>query len=181
MTPRAGRLRGPRPAARGGGRGSGPVASPERPYPWRFDAARYPSSYLSVPWDEAKVQAAVLDHLTARGVVAFPVDAGVKAVRAVMRVAGKHTLPAVGRKGVSDLVGAQPPVGRAIFIEVKRPAWLQFHPGGVGFKTLRYATQPTDEQLRFLDDMWRCGATCGVTWGHFDLDWILKPWPLDGV
>lgn len=105
-------------------------------YPFRhaFDATRYPPAYLRLGIREEHVQAATLAALRGRGALVFPVDSGAKLLRGravgALRRAGVGQPEAVlygatgaGFHGLADLVGILPG-GRALFVEVKAPAWL---------------------------------------------------------
>ncbi len=158
-----------------------------RPYLWEFDASRYPRAFLFGQVSEEKVQDLIRTSLPLLGVTPQWVDSGGAAMRgkawsAVMRLLAGFGLrgPAAESKaraflkeiggvsaadvGRSDLSGVLAPAGRAWFLEVKQPAWLNPKTGGI----VRSAGKPTPEQLAFLDARHREGAIVGVVWSLQD-------------
>lgn len=125
----------------------------------------------------------VVSQLRQLGAVAFVVDAGAQALRgrafaALARQgldarAVLHGQTGAGSKGLSDVVGVAPD-GRAIFVEVKAPAW--YEPGVRQLRLRRCAGQPSEAQLAFLLAVWRSGAVAGVAWSPRDL---LRIWPVN--
>lgn len=156
------------------------------PFPHTWDRARYPQAWLCTRPSEASVQQQILAQLARVGIRAFPTDAGAKPLRG--RAIGALTRSGVdkataarslkGRTGTSedvpDLVGTLPG-GRSLYLEVKQPAWLQWHPHRGTATQLRAAGAPTPGQLRFLLDMHDQGALVGVVWSTDDVAALLTP------
>lgn len=152
-------------------------------FPHEFDASRYATAYLRTGISEAQVQVATLAALRARRALVFPIDAGARLLRGravgALRRAGarqpeRHLvgLTGAGVAGLADLVGILPG-GRALFVEVKAPAWLAPSPSTGRLIQKRAAGEPSEAQLRFLADARRWGAAVGVVWSARDLDTIL--------
>jgi hypothetical protein len=122
------------------------------------------------------VQQAILAVLPYLGVFAFPIDAGAKALRGrafgALRAANLGTSALAGRtgaaeKGVSDIIGVRKD-GRAVFIEVKKPALLDIYG-----KVLEPPGKPSKAQLDFLLTGHLHNAIVGVAWSTSDVDFIL--------
>lgn len=149
-----------------------------RPLVLEWDAARYQPNYLRLPGTEAQLQQSIIDILTARGVTIWAADAGAKQLRgraiAQLKKAGvaKPDRLLRGKTGVkagmSDLPGVLNPSGRAIYIEVKKPAFL-----GVRGQVLSAAGVPTDDERAFLLAVHAAGAAAGVAWSVRDALWIV--------
>lgn len=112
---------------------------------------------------EAQIQRSILDLLTARGILAWTVDAGGRALRR-----GQDPHGSVAPRGLPDLQGVLPG-GRALFIEVKRPEWLttsalQWKPAG----------EVSQDQARWLQALAASGAVVGVAWSVEDAEEILE-------
>lgn len=156
-----------------------------RSYPFvhAFESARYPPGYLRLGVSEAQVQTAVIAALQVRRALVFPVDAGARmlrgrAVGALRRAGARHPeallagRTGAGVRGLADLIGILPG-GRALFVEVKAPAWMVGSPATGRLVQKRAAGAPTDEQLAFLAHVHRQGGVAGVVWSARDLDAIL--------
>jgi hypothetical protein len=154
------------------------------PFPWQWDRSRYPMAWLCSRPTEASVQTQILAHLARWFVRAFPVDAGAKAIRGRARgVLGRADRPdlaaavlrgrtGAAQEGVSDIVGTLPG-GRSLYLEVKQPEWLEWHPERGVATQVRSAGRPTPAQLRFLADMYRQNALVAVVWSTGDVDELL--------
>ena len=153
--------------------------NPGKDYPFQhlFDRKRYSERMMMLRPSEDDVQAAILSALAAMGIPAMAVDAGAKKLRGraygALKRGGLSTAilkgqTGAGMAGMVDIIGCIPKSGRALFIEVKAPAWLD----GNG-KVARSAGKPTDQQLEFLATMHRAGAVVGVAWALDDLKAIL--------
>jgi hypothetical protein len=152
------------------------------PFQATFERARYAAAYLLEGPTEAVVQARVLQALAARRILAWPVDAGAARLRGraalALRWAGVdpkalHGTSSGGIAGLADVVGILPG-GRALFVEVKRPACYRTSPK-TGRLILRHAAgEATDAQLLFLERAHRQGAVAGLTWGPTDLAPLLE-------
>jgi len=154
--------------------------APIYPFPYLWDPTRYAEPYLMAGVTEADVQGSILEVLRVLGIPALAVDAGAKKLRGrafgALRRAGASTLALKGQtgagcSGLSDIIGCIPG-GRALFLEVKAPAW--FTRGKRGLITKRAAGKPSPQQLAFLSTMHRAGAVVGVAWSSADLALIFK-------
>lgn len=150
------------------------------PFVHEFVASRYPPGYLRSGISEAQVQDAAIAALRARKALVYPVDAGAKVLRGravgALRARGVRNPEAMlagrtgaGVAGLADLIGVLPG-GRALFVEVKAPAWLAPSPKTGRLIQKRAAGEPTDAQLSFLEEAWYRGAVAGVVWSALDLD-----------
>ena len=152
------------------------VSAVVRPYPWRWDRARYPRLYLLQGPDEEPVHQAILEALRAVGCVVWTTDAGGKRLRAALiaalyrlRVPARLIAPIAAAlvnclpKGHPDIAGFTLH-GRALFIEVKAPERLD-HKTNLQD---RPAGRPDKDQLAFLDRAARAGCICGVAWSAQD-------------
>ncbi len=156
------------------------------PFPHTWDRARYPLPWLCTRPSEAAVQAQILGQLARLGIRAFPTDAGAKPLRGraisamtrggLSRADAAHALK--GRtgttEGVSDLIGTLPG-GRSLYVEVKQPEWLEWHPQRGVATQYRSAGTPTPDQLRFLHEMHDQGALVAVAWSTDDVARLLAP------
>ena len=143
------------------------------PFPWKFDASRYPEIYLASQVSEAQVQRDILDLLHFYGVDAVPIDAGGRRQRGRMIAAAKSagvSLSGAGlsggeiQPGFADLEATLAPLGRSLYIEVKAPAWR------AGGSLIRPAGKPSPEQLVFLLEKHRRGAAVMVAWSSGDVE-----------
>lgn len=161
-----------------------PVKRILREYPFlhRWDATRYPESYLRKGLPEDEVQDLVIGYLRCRFLAEVTViDSGDRRLRGraakLLQEAGGDPHDLVGRggtmeRGVVDLAVTFRN-GRAGWFEVKRPEYLvpsekterlvQGHPAG----------EPTVEQLDFLERQHRKNAIVGVLWGTVDVDAVV--------
>lgn len=146
------------------------------PFPWRFDRSRYSELYLMSQVTEAQVQNAVLQLLHVYRIDAAPIDAGGRRQRGRMMGAARAAgvdLGGVqnvktGREipaGFADVEATLAPGGRALYIEVKAPAWID--PSG---KIIRAAGSPSPDQLRFLLSKQQRGALVMVAWSAPDVE-----------
>ncbi len=139
-----------------------------------FDRSRYPEAYLRLGFLEARVQLLVLARLRQLGCRAFVVDSGAarlrgRAARAGLFLGGTAT----GMEpGISD-VHATAPGGRAVYVEVKAPAWLVPSKATGRLVQRRAAGEPTEEQIAFIERHLRAGAAAGFAWAASDVDGIL--------
>lgn len=146
------------------------------PFPWKFEGFRYSDLYLMRQVTEAQVQSDVLALLSAFDVDAVPIDAGGRRQRGRMMGAAKaagielagvqnvktgRAIPA----GFSDLEATLAPNGRSLYIEVKAPAWLDANK-----KIIRRAGTATKDQLDFLLEKHRRGASVLVAWSSRDVE-----------
>jgi hypothetical protein len=149
------------------------------PFPWRFEGYRYPDLYLLSQVDEARVQADIVEMLHAYHVDAVPIDAGGRRQRGRMMAAARSAGIALGGiqnvktgaaipAGFADLEATLAPTGRALYIEVKAPAWLDAQK-----KIIRRAGQPSPEQIEFLLAKHHRGALCMVAWSSADVEQYL--------
>lgn len=147
------------------------------PFPWKFERSRYSEMYLKHCITETLVQKQIIDVLFAYRVDVVAIDAGGRRQRGRMMAAAKAagiSLAGVQNvktgaaipSGFSDLEATLAPGGRALYIEVKAPAWLQID----GNKIIRPAGKPSTEQLDFLLSKHSRGALVMVAWGPQDLD-----------
>jgi hypothetical protein len=149
---------------------------PSIPFPWRFDADRYTDLYLMRRVSEDQVQDDVLHLLHTYRVDAVPIDAGGRRQRgriagaardAGIDLAGVQNVK-VGRAipaGFADLEGTLAPHGRALYIEVKAPLWMDGNK-----KIVRAAGVPTAVQLDFLLSKHSRGAFVMVAWSSQDVE-----------
>jgi hypothetical protein len=152
----------------------------DRAYLCRFDSSRYPRAYLYGRVSEKQVQSDIIQMLALRfRLTAYSIDSGGQGMRgAVYRsiirsgVSVSLARAIVGNLdgippapvGHPDLVTSLAPSGRAIYIEVKRPAGIL--PDG---KIIQQAGSPSPEQLSFLDKKYREGCIVGVAWSANDV------------
>lgn len=150
------------------------------PFLHAWDPSRYAEGYLRSGILEEEVQLQVLAQLRQLGCIAFPIDVGSKNLRGkaygALAAAGRQDLyfrlagnTGAGMKGISDVIGVSP-TGRAIFIEVKKPALYvpEGKEGRLIVKDGGEAGTPTDDQLLFLANVHRSGAIAGVVWSSLD-------------
>jgi hypothetical protein len=156
------------------------LLSPDRTYLHEWDEARYRRAFLFGQVAEEKVQEDIRSAFGyLRDVSIDWVDVGGAAIRGkfygamrrcgIPEVVAKKVLSllggvSAGDKGRSDLSGVLGPSGRAFFIEVKAPAWINPKTGG----QLRPAGVPSPEQLAYLDGKAKLGALVGVAWSVED-------------
>jgi hypothetical protein len=149
------------------------------PFPWKFERARYPDLYLMQRVTEAEVQRNVLALLHSYSVDAIAIDAGGRRARGRMMAAAKSSgisLSGVAHAktgggipaGFADLEATLAPGGRALYIEIKAPAWLD----GDG-RIVRAAGQASAEQIEFLFSKFARGAFALVAWSPTDVEHFL--------
>jgi len=149
------------------------------PFPFRFDSARYSDLYLMSQLTEALVQSQILELLRVYRVDAVPIDAGGRRQRGRMMAAAKAagvSLSGVQSaktgsaipSGFSDIEATLAPHGRAVYIEVKAPAWIDSRK-----RIVREAGKPSAEQLDFLLQKYQRGALVMVAWSSIDVEGFL--------
>lgn len=154
------------------------------PFPWKFEAHRYPSAYLMQRNTEDQVQRSILDLLALYKIDAIAIDAGARRQRGRMMGAWKksglelsavhagisnvkiwYSMPA----GFSDLAGTLAPDGRSLYIEVKAPAQVD-----TKGRIVKRAGVPSEDQLAFLLSKHKRGAIVLVAWSSLDVEHHLK-------
>jgi hypothetical protein len=160
------------------------MATPLYPFPATWDTSRYTRSFLMADQKEEEVQAAIVEQLATLGLELDHTDAGGKRARGQIQrllrrgghgeiasqaaaIKGATCLPS----GFADLHGTLAPLGRAVYIEVKRPGL--FDQAG---RCLRKPELPRQDQLDFLSKKHRAGAIVGVAWSASDAIAILRPY-----
>jgi hypothetical protein len=149
------------------------------PFPWRFDRSRYTDLYLASQVTEEQVQKAIIEFLAIFRIDAMPIDAGGRRQRGRMmgaaRAAGVDLAGVqnvkTGRQipaGFADLEATLAPIGRALYIEVKAPAWINEEG-----KIIRAAGHPSPDQIEFLFSKHRRGAVVLVAWSAPDVEEIV--------
>ena len=154
----------------------------EYSFPHRFDRARYKPFYLLRHLSEAQVQAEIVSQLRALKVDVIAIDAGGKKTRGLMLSRAKQSGQPVDvalmstktdLKGFPDLEATLAPEGRALYIEVKAPEWIEpsgdWNHNGTQFRVVRKAHKPTQEQLDFLHAKQQRGALVLVAWSVTDV------------
>jgi hypothetical protein len=146
------------------------------PFPWQFEPHRYSDLYRMQQLTEDQVQNDILALLTLYRVDAVPIDAGGRRQRGRMMGAAKkagidiaaistvktwYSIPA----GFADLEATLAPAGRALYIEVKAPVWIDGDK-----KIIRPAGLPSAEQLQFLLSKHKRGACVLVAWSSQDVE-----------
>ena len=146
------------------------------PFPWSYDGSRYSDHYLMSKVTEARVQADIIEVLELYSVDAVAIDAGGRRQRGRMMGAAKkagvdlatisnaktwYAIPA----GFADLEATLAPHGRALYIEVKAPAWID-----AKHNILRRAGEASAQQLEFLLAKHRRGALVLVAWSAKDVE-----------
>jgi hypothetical protein len=144
------------------------------PFPWRFERQRYSDLYLLSQVTENQVQKQILELLHAYDVDAVAIDAGGRKQRGRMMSAARvRGIQLAGLENIKtgaipegwpDLEATLAPKGRALFIEVKAPAWID----GKG-KIVRAAGRPSVEQLDLLHSKHDRGALVMVAWSLDDV------------
>jgi len=148
---------------------------PRYDFPFAYEHGKYRAYYLMHHPSEAQVQADILALLHAYKVDGAAVDAGGKRARGRLAAAARHrgvnigdlpniTTPEI-QKGWADIEATLAPDGRALFIEVKHPRWVD----GCG-KTIRQEGQPSQEQLEWLREKQSRGALVMVAWAADDVE-----------
>jgi hypothetical protein len=146
------------------------------PFPWKFEGYRYDDLYLMQQVTEAQVQKEIIDLLALYRVDAVAIDAGGRRQRGRMMGAAKAAGINLGGvqnvktgaaipAGFSDLEATFAPAGRACYIEVKAPAWIDTEK-----RVIRRAGQPSAEQLEFLLSKHQRGAAVLVAWSSKDVE-----------
>lgn len=154
------------------------------PFPWRFERQRYSDLYLLSQITENQVQKQILELLHAYKIDAVAIDAGGRKQRGRMMSAARvRGIQLAGLENIKtgaipegwpDIEATLAPNGRALFIEVKAPAWIN----GKG-KIIRAAGRASVEQLDLLLSKWHRGARCLVAWSMDDISKYM-PNLLDG-
>jgi hypothetical protein len=135
-----------------------------------FVQSRYSEAYLLMGWSESKVQGEIVRHLKARFNPVRVIDSGAKQLRASS--GGFSGGAGAAASGVPD-VTAVLPGGRALWLEIKAPAWIE--PGKAKkYRQVRAAGKPSTEQLHFLDAAAAAGAVVGIAWHLNDVIEILE-------
>jgi hypothetical protein len=146
------------------------------PFLHKFDRTNYSMYYLARQLSEAQVQAEIVDQLRALHVDVIAIDAGGKKTRGMMLARAKQQGAAFNPalmstktdlKGFPDLEATLAPDGRALYIEVKAPEWIE--PDRTLYRTVRKAHKPTQEQLDFLMSKHERGALVMVAWSVSDV------------
>ena len=132
-----------------------------------WDRSRYSARYLSTDISESMLQGAILRALAQAGIAAFAFDSGGKAMRPRAGAGGASA----GAAGLPDIIGWLPG-GKALFIEVKRPALLEprgyFQAQGKPQRVIKPAGKLTDSQRMFLTIASADGCAAGVAWSLSD-------------
>ncbi len=148
-----------------------------RRYLHQFNPNAYSDNYLLQQVPEEAVQKAALDRLAAERIPALAVDAGANMTRKTIasRLRRQGVNPAVAFRtvgasfaGLTDIVGTLPWNGRALYVEVKAPAWYRLDRKN-HLRVVRDAGEPSLEQLAFMDTMAEAGALVGVVWSPEDM------------
>jgi hypothetical protein len=146
------------------------------PFLHKFDRTNYSMYYLARQLSEAQVQAEIVDQLRALWVDVIAIDAGGKKTRGMMLARAKDSGAAFNPalmstktdlKGFPDLEATLAPEGRALYIEVKAPEWIE--PDRTLYRSVRKAHKPTQEQLDFLYAKQQRGALVLVAWSVTDV------------
>jgi hypothetical protein len=157
-------------------------------YPFRheFDRSRYALSWLQLCVPESNVEETILHSLKVRGIQAEKIDAGGRAMRGkLLQVLRRFGIAAPTANKIAAMVfGSAPtgwlditgvlPGGRALFIEVKAPEWLERSEKTGRLIQKRKAGTPEPEQLDFMVRMHRQGALVGICWSPDDLGDLLR-------
>lgn len=126
---------------------------------------------------EARVQADILELLKSYNVDAVPIDAGGRRQRgriiAAAKAAGAEIpgglkLGAEIPAGFPDLEATLAPTGRALYIEVKAPMWIDEKK-----KAVRFEGKASSAQLDFLREKARRGALVMIAWSVQDVEQYL--------
>lgn len=128
---------------------------------------------------EARVQEDILELLKSYNVDAVAIDAGGRRQRGRMMGAAKkagidlagisnvktwYSIPA----GFADLEATLAPTGRALYIEVKAPMWIDERK-----RTIRFEGKASNAQLDFLREKARRGALVMIAWSVQDVETYL--------
>jgi hypothetical protein len=146
------------------------------PFPWRFDRDRYSNLYLMRHVSEDQVQNDILHLLHTYQVDACPIDAGGRRQRGRFMGAARDAGVDLGGiqnvktgraipSGFADLEATLAPNGRAVYIEVKAPLWINADEAVV-----RAAGVASIEQLEFLVSKYERGAFVMVAWSSQDVE-----------
>ena len=161
------------------------ASQPLHSFPHTFDAGRYSRLYLFSHVPEEQVQKDVHDALALLGIEAAVIDAGFSAIRgkiysAMLRCGSSPKTAstalqclsgiAAAPPGWTDLCGCLPPHGRAFYLEIKAPAWLNPKTGAI----VKSAGKPSPAQMDFMNRMAKRGALVGVAWSIEDALEILQ-------
>src|ERR1700682_3544445 len=151
------------------------------PFPCTFERMNYRDLYLMSCITETQVQSAILELFQLFKVDGVPIDAGGRRQRGRMTgaahaagidLAGVQNVK-TGRAipgGFADLEATLAPEGRALYIEVKAPQWID----ELG-RVIRVAGKASDAKLMFLLSKHERGALVMVAWSAGDVDrWFGK-------
>jgi hypothetical protein len=148
-------------------------------FPHVYNHAHYHELYCLAEVSEAQVMKDVLSLLHLYQVDAAAVDAGGSRARGRLIAAAKHRgidigdLPKITTpdipKGWADIEGTLAPDGRGLFIEVKRPRWVN----ECG-RTIRQEGRPSIEQLDWLQEKQTRGALVMIAWSADDVEIYLS-------
>jgi hypothetical protein len=144
-------------------------------FPHAYVHGRYREIYALSHVSERQVQENILEYLRLFSVDAVALDAGGKAARRrLIAAARQQGVPSAGLasastpdipKGWADIEATLAPEGRALFIEVKAPRWVD----GCG-RTVRAEGRATMEQLEWLAAKQARGALVLVAWAVEDVE-----------
>jgi hypothetical protein len=145
------------------------------PFPWEFNQADYGDLYLMSRVTESQVQADIIQLLQFYKVDGVPIDAGGRRQRGRMigaaRAAGVNLAGVQNVKtgraipgGFADLEATLAPEGRALYVEVKAPLWIN-----AAHKVIRAAGKASPDQLAFLLSKHKRGALVMVAWSTQDV------------
>ena len=158
-----------------------PLEPEPYPFPSIFRPSNYSDLYLMSCVPESQVQHDIISLLKTYRIDAVPIDAGGRRSRGVMMGAAKAAGISIGKlanfktgraipSGFADLEATLAPSGRALYIEVKAPAWCD-----QGKRFLRTAGAASPEQLDFLLEKHKRGAVVLVAWSANDVVEFLGP------
>lgn len=145
------------------------------PFPCTFERMNYRDLYLMSCITETQVQSAILELFQLFKVDGVPIDAGGRRQRGRMTgaahaagidLAGVQNVK-TGRAipgGFADLEATLAPEGRALYIEVKAPQWIDGRK-----KVIRTAGKASADQLEFLLSKHERGALVMVAWSAQDV------------
>lgn len=150
------------------------------PFPHKFVRASYPDFYLTHRLTEADVITDIMQLLESYGVDAAIIDAGGRRVQGRLATAAKSRGMDISKfphlksdnaitKNYADIEATLAPDGRALFIEVKQPRYIN----QCG-KVERHEGEPSHEQLEFLRRKQTRGALVMVAWSADDVEHYLQ-------
>ena len=126
---------------------------------------------------EDRVKADVLELLRSYDVDVVPIDAGGRRMRGRAIAAAKASGADISRgvrtggeipSGFADLEATLAPTGRALYIELKAPMWIDDQK-----RTIRFEGKASNAQLDFLREKARRGALVMVAWSSSDVEQYL--------